>query len=269
MKYLALVVIFVFFIACKQEKKEAVKEEVNKEAIVVSPASNYPDKLQQIFDEHGGVTNWKKMKTLVFDIPKPNAREVHTVNLQTRQGKVQVPTYTMGFDGSKTWLLDVENNFKGDAVFYHNLMFYFYAMPFVLSDDGIEYGAADDFIFEGKAYPGISINFNPGVGTSYKDKYYIYFDQETHRMAWLSYSVSYRSGESSDNFSYIHYNDWQTISGLVLPKSITWYKTEDGVLTEPRNTVSFENVVLGKDVQPNTFFNKPEAAVFVEGKVQS
>jgi len=268
MKYFVFVVVFSFFISCKQEKKEMLNEEASKEIVAITTSNNYSEKLQQVFEAHGGVAQWKKMQSLVFELPKPDAREIHTINLQTRQDKVETPSYTIGYDGIKTWLLDTDNSFKGDAVFYHNLMFYFYAMPFVLADDGIVYGETAAVVYEGKSYPGVSIRYNPGVGTSYKDLYFIHFDPDTKQMAWLGYSVSYRSGESSDKFSWIHYNDWQTISGLVLPKSITWYKTEDGVLTEPRNTVSFENVVLGKDVQPNTFFSKPEAAVFVEGKIQ-
>ncbi|MGJ8731757.1 MAG: DUF6503 family protein [Cellulophaga sp.] len=268
MKYLALMVFSVFFISCKQEKKETTKEEVKNEEKVAVVTSNYPEELQEVFKAHGGLDTWKNMGTLTFDIPKPDAKETHTVNLKTREDKIETATYTIGHNGAKTWLLDTDGTYKGDAVFYHNLMFYFYAMPFVLADDGIVYEETEPVVFEGKGYPGIKISYNPGVGASYKDLYFIHFDPKTKKMAWLGYSVSYRSGEVSNKYSWIHYNDWQTVNGLVLPKSITWHNVEEGLIKDARNTVTFENVTVTKEAKSASFFAKPEAAVFVEGKVQ-
>lgn len=268
MKYLALALFSIFIVSCKQEKKQAPKEEAKQEKTLEVEVTAYPQELQEVFKAHGGLDTWKSMKSLTFDIPKPDARETHTINLHTREDKVVTPNHTIGFTNGKTWLLDENKDFKGDAVFYHNLMFYFYAMPFVLADDGIIYGETEPVVYEGKSYPGVKISYNPGVGASYKDLYFIHFDPDTKQMAWLGYSVSYRSGEVSNNYSWIHYNDWQTVNGLVLPKSISWHKAEEGVIKEVRNTVPFENVMVSKEAKPTSFFAKPEAAIFVEGKVQ-
>ena len=69
----------------------------------------------------------------------------------------------------------------------------------------------------------IAFLLNGCVGASSKDEYFIHFDADTHQMAWLGYTVTYRSGESSDNVKWIRYNDWQEVNGLALPKSITWH----------------------------------------------
>lgn len=268
MKYLALALFSVLIVSCKQEKKQTTTEKAETKEILEVKINAYPNELQQVFYAHGGISAWKNMKSLVFDIPKPDARETHTINLHTREDKIVTPKHTIGHNGSKTWLLDTEGEFKGDAVFYHNLMFYFYAMPFVLGDDGIVYGETEPVVYEGKSYPGVKISYNPGVGASYKDLYFIHFDPDTKQMAWLGYSVSYRSGEVSNKYSWIHYNDWATVNGLLLPKSITWHNVKEGVIKDARNTVTFENIEVSKEAKSSSFFAKPEAAVFVEGKIQ-
>lgn len=53
-----------------------------------------------------------------------------------------------------------------------------------------------------------------------------------------------------------------------MPKSITWHNVEEGLIKDARNTVTFENVTVTKEAKSASFFAKPEAAVFVEGKVQ-
>ena len=63
--------------------------------------------------------------------------------------------------------------YEGNPKFYYNLMFYFYAMPFILADDGIKYTDAEPLVFEGKSYPGIKISYEAGVGESPEDEYVI------------------------------------------------------------------------------------------------
>ena len=64
-----------------------------------------------------------------------------------------MPDLSMGFDGKNFWLADEKESYKGDPIFYHNLMFYFYSMPFVLSDKGLRYYDTEDLIFEEKRTP--------------------------------------------------------------------------------------------------------------------
>ena len=125
-------------------------------------------------------------------MPKPDGKETHTTNLYSRKDRIDASNFSMGFDGEQVWLLDENGNYKGDPVFYHNLIFYFYAMPFILADNGIVYGETEDLVFQGKRYPGIRISYEVGVGTSYKDEYFIHYDPETYQMTWLGYTVTYR-----------------------------------------------------------------------------
>ncbi len=254
-----------FAAACKQNAKQEETKTVIDTKIAETP-KKYPKALQNVFDAHGGINNWKEERTLSYELPKPDAKETQTIDLWSRKDRVDTDNLSIGFDGNKVWLLDADGTYEGDAVFYHNLMFYFYAMPFVLADDGIHYGETEDLVYEGKSYPGISISYESGVGTSPKDEYFIHFDPETNQMAWLGYTVTYRTGESSDNVKWIRYDDWQNIDGLTLPKSITWYNYEGSKILDARSKVPFENISLSKMPKSDGFYAKPESAVWVEPK---
>lgn len=265
MKKTAIVLLAIAMGACKNDSKKEEVPNVEKEVATITE-SNYPEALGAIFDAHGGLDAWRGQHTLVYDIPKKNFTETHTIDLRTRKDRVDSEQFSLGTDGNQVWLLDSDENYKGDAAFYHNLMFYFYAMPFVLADDGIIYSEAPDLEYGGKTYPGIRIAYESGVGTSSKDEYYIHYDAENHQMTWLGYTVTYRTGEKSETIKWIRYDDWQNLEGLTLPKSITWYNFEGAKILDARSTVEFENVTLSKVSKPSDFYEKPSEAVFVEVK---
>lgn len=266
MSKLTILVLFVVISACKQTPKTEKNQEPVQQEILENDAV-YPDAMVKVFDAHGGLEQWKKQRTLSYVLAKPELPETHTVDLWSRKDRIDTDQFTMGFDGEKAWLLDTDETYKGDAGFYHNLMFYFYAMPFVLADDGIMYSATEDLAYEGKKYPGIQIAYESGVGASSKDEYYIHYDSDTHQMAWLGYTVTYRSGESSDNVRWIRYDDWQEVNGVLLPKSITWHNYEGRKIMEPASTIVFEGVGLNENSKPEAFYDKPENGEYVPIKL--
>ena len=265
MKTISLLLVLITMVACKENNK-SIKSPVQSTAEQTKIAANYPEALAKVLQAHGGVETWKAQKTLVFNKPTSEVNEVYTIHLQTRKEKVTSGTVVRGFDGENVWVLDPENQFKGDAIFYKNLYFYFYAMPFVLADKGLHYSEVDNLEVEGVSYPGIKITFGDGVGESPKDEYYLYYDDETNQMAWLGYTVTYRTGEKSDKISWIHYNEWTVISGVKLPKSISWHKSEGNKIMEVANTVVFENATLSTNAMDHTYYTKPESAKIVERK---
>ncbi len=254
------------FLSCKDAQKETnsnstlpVIDKIVSIEIIGGPVAN----IKRVFEAHGGLDTWKKQKTLVYDLPKPDFTETHSIDLISRKDKITSANHTMGYDGEAVWLLDVDESYQGDPIFYHNLMFYFYAMPFVLADEGINFSATEDLEYEGVSYPGLRITYDNGVGTSPKDEYYLHYHPETYQMQWLGYTVTYRSGEPSDNVKWIRYNDRMKIDGLVLPKSITWHDYEGRTIKEEKSTVTFENVSLSTAPKNDDFFQKPDNAILV------
>ncbi len=241
--------------------------EASKMAVKIDD-SKYPESLKKVFDAHGGLATWKNKRTLSFEMTNGKGIEKQTIDLRSRNEKIEMPDISMGSNGTEIWLLDENEAYKGDAVFYHNLMFYFYAMPFVLSDEGINYTEAEPLEFEGTSYPGIRISYDDGVGLSAKDEYYVYYNSESFRMEWLGYTVTFRSGEKSDNVKWIHYNDWMNVEELLLPKSLTWHDYEGRTIKSAREPRNFENVSLTVTALPTDFFVKPSRARIVKDKME-
>jgi hypothetical protein len=217
----------------------------------------------KIFDNHGGLDKWKSMKSMSYEIVKEEKNEKQFIDLQNRRERIEGSNFTSGYDGKEYWV-EADTSYDGNPKFYTNLMFYFYAMPFVLADEGINYDKTEPLEYEGKSYPGYRNSYGADVGVRPEDEYFIYFDSETYEMAWLGYTVTFFSGEKSKKISYIRYNDWKKYEGLKLPNSITWYKVEDGKITEPRNTRNFDEVVVTETSFPDSKFIKTSSAKIVE-----
>ena len=256
--------IIITTIACKNESKSKRSEinEISKDNITTSI---YPEAITKVFDAHGGIDRWNTMKTLSFAMEKPDGIEITITDLKTRAERIDAPTYTMGFDGETLWVNEKDDvEYKGNAKFYKGLMMYFYAMPFIVGDDGIVYEAAAPLTYEGKSYPGILISYEAGIGESPDDQYIIYYDAETGQMQWLAYTVTFGKDKKSKDFHFIRYNDWQTINGLVVPKRVDWYNYENNQPTTKRSTVEFFDVILTDTITNKNKFKMPEGATLIE-----
>ncbi len=266
MKQFFILGTLLLFVHCKEAPKtNTTKEEPAMEDMGEAEVM-YPEGLAKVLEAHGGLKAWKSKRTLTYDLPKPNGTETHITDLYSRKDKIEMGSVSMGFDGKEVWLVDEAGIYGGDPIFYHNLMFYFYAMPFVLADEGIVYSEADALMFEDVSYPGIQISYNAGVGTSPKDEYYIHYDPNTNQMAWLGYTVTYRSGEKSDNVKWIRYADWMKVDGLLIPKTLTWHAYEGREIKEAKNKYTFENVSFSAESKPVDFYAIPEKGKVVTKK---
>ncbi len=256
MRYTVLLVALVVITSCKSSTEEKV-------ATTPEVKINYPATLVEVFDNHGGLDKWKSMKSMSYEIVKEEGNEKQTIDLHSRREKVEASNFTSGYDGTDYWV-EADTTYKGNPKFYTNLMFYFYAMPFVIADDGITYSDTESLEYKGKSYPGIRISYGEGVGVSPEDEYFLHYDADTKEMAWLGYTVTFFSGEKSDKRSYIRYNDWKNFNGVKLPNSLTWFKVEEGKLIEPRSTRNFDKVMVTETVFDDATFEKTAGATVVE-----
>lgn len=243
-KILFLFTLSLVVVSCKPKEK---KNDVYK---------NYPKQLAEVLKKHGGLDNWKLLQVLSFK----KGEETHTTDLHSRKTVITSPKYSLGFDGKDVWVSDT-TAFKSNPKFYYNLFFYFYAMPYVLADDGIQYEETKPLLFKGKSYPGYKISFNADKGSSPDDNYYVYYNKETNQMEWLGYTVTYFSKESTDKKSLIKYDKWEDVNGFLLPKELVWYKQdENGNPTEPaREPVVFTNATASQGKLADRHYQNPAA----------
>ena len=251
--------------SCKQTTTEKVEEVLEtpepeqKEEVVKDRSINFPEEIASVFKAHGGIKTFDDMNTLVFEMEKPDGNEIHTTDLKSRHAHIKSDKFTLGFDGNEAWLeKEEEVEFKRDPRFYHNLMFYFYAMPFVLGDNGITYTKVDPIKADGGTYPGFEISYGEGVGDSPEDNYYIYYDATTHQMKYLGYTVTFFTKEKSKKVKFIEYTDWNEVNGLLLPKTLKWRAYKDGEVGEYLGKdVSFINASASKEKVDVALFAKP------------
>ncbi len=266
MKKIAIVAFSIFaFVACKENIKEGVVQEIEVKKDAVEMAKKVlPDNFSAVVNAHGGLSQWDKMNNICFSFDGRGGEEVHTVSLKNRNEKIENEKWSIGNDGNGVWLLENEPEaYKGNAMFYNNLMFYFYSMPFVLADNGIVYTPMPAKELDGKMYNVLKVSYEDGIGYSSKDEYMLFSDPETNKMAWLGYTVTGKSNAKSDKWSFIKYSEWQEVNGLQLPKKLTWYKVENNLPTEMRNDLVFKKITLTETVIPNSVFAKPEGAVLI------
>jgi len=231
----------------------------------ISITERFPNKLNSMFTAHGTYEKWDSMNQLSFDLlKKGGATETHLVDLKSRNTLISSSKFTIGFDGNDVWM-NAEGKFPVErARFYHNLYFYFYAMPFVLGDPGITYSKVKDLDFESKKFTGYKITYENNVGDSPDDNYFVYFDKASRQMTWLGYTVTYGDDKPSTEIHYIKYTEWQTVNGLLLPKKLQWYDSENNLPVIPSNTADFENISVSEKMIDASKFVKPEGGLIGE-----
>ena len=229
MNYITYLFAFIILISCNPSSENEPKA-----------TKIYPDEITAILDHHGGLSQWKKMKTMSFEIVRKDGNEKQYIDVTTRKERIEGSNYSTGFDGEQVWLL-ADSTYHGNAKFYHNLMFYFYAMPFVLADDGLVFSQTEPLVMEGDTFPGLRVSFDSDIGFSPEDEYFVHYEAKTNRMAWLGYTVTYYSQEKSKDVHWIKYDDWGTHNDLVLSNSLSWYQYENALPTVFRKKQELTN----------------------------
>lgn len=252
--------------SCKDKSAEPQTEnEPNIEEELDVLSRTYPENLTKVFDAHGGIEAWNEMETLEFSVEKPGGYEITTTDLKDRYALIEMPKNTMGFDGEVVWMKNKDNVvFEGNPASYYNLMFYFYAMPFVLADDGTLFAETDPLTVEGKTYPGIQISYENGVGASSNDEYILYYDADSNQMSWLAYKGENTENEKNHDWHFIKYSNWQEAEGLLLPETMVWYNVENNKPTTPNHEVKFVSPMLTTVKMDIRVYGRPEGGELVQ-----
>jgi hypothetical protein len=277
-KFILLLAILLTLSACKNDKKtdsenlseDATIKEMEMDSTETSVTTNsekpkeYPSQFNAMFTAHGGLNHWKKMNNLCFEMKGKNGTETHTISLPDRKTKIESKDWSIGYDGKGVWLLKHKLGYEGDPALYNKLMFNFYAMPFIVADQGTNYTAIETTELDGKMYNGYKVSYNDGIGDSSKDEYIVYIDQKTNQMAWLAYTVTTKGQKKSNDWHYIKYDKWQEVNGLQLPEKITWWNVENGKPHDEEMDVKFDKITATETKLEPSVFKKPAQAEYVK-----
>ncbi len=222
---------------------------------------HHSEEMVKVLEAHGGFDKWSAMKSLHYVLGEG---ETQLISLSDRKVLVKNEKRTIGFDGKDVWVLP-DSVDAGGARFYHNLYFYFFAMPFVLGDPGITYEFQGSKVLLGKELNGVKVSFGSVVGDSPNDNYILWYDPATYKMEWLMYTSTYRSGKPSDRYNLIKYNDWQAFGGLLLPTKLQWYVYQEDRIGDVRGEALFSDIEISAELPDAMQFEVPSGAQIAEG----
>ena len=249
MKNLIALFLLLFLVSCNDRAQKEAKD---------NPA--YPDVINTVWQAHGGLDTWREFGLMTFTIGEGATAETHYINLANRKVLIESDSFRLGMDGEKVWVEPSLQAFGRDARFYHNLMFYFAAIPFVFADPGVNIRDAGIRKLDGNEYPAISVFFDEGTGDADDDEYVMLINPQTNRVEWLLYTVTYFSGEKAERYNALHYEDYRNVDGLMMVGKLTGYTYANDTTGDQRYENRFTNQSFKLNAMEDSRFEKPQHA---------
>jgi hypothetical protein len=230
---------------------DSSKSETNSIATIeISP------QFKKVLDAHGDWSQWLNAEAFSYALVHETnlTQESHFINLKSRKVRISSAFFEMGFDGEKTWISPNREAYSGKSIkFYHNLYFYFFSIPFVLTDPGVTVEKVEDKLLNGKTYPTFQAKFDSKIGDSPDDQYFLLINPETNQLEYLLYTVTY-FGNSTPSFNALKYEDYRENNGIFFPRILTGYVYENDSTKDLRYNVSFGDVLLMPDPFETSLF---------------
>jgi hypothetical protein len=129
-------------------------------------------------------------------------------------------TALLFYDGERAWISPASVTVPR-ARFHLQTWPYFLAAPFKLQDPGTHLEPTGRHPLDGTPCETARLTFDPGVGDSPDDWYFVYEDPETGRLAAMGYIVTYGGvtvEEAEAEPHAIVYHDYVTIDGVTLSR---------------------------------------------------
>ncbi len=270
---LTLVALLAVFTACSEKPKQENTTDTadSVQTVVTDPIEEkiktLPKPLAQGIAAHGGLEKWNNFRTLSYTLgnsEEDTLKERQHIDLHNRKVLIEGKGYNIGFDGTQVWVSPSKADFAGpSARFYHNLVFYFFGIPFLLADDGAIYEELGEQTVNDKTYNAVKVTYASGTGDAPDDAYIAHFDMETNELSLLLYTVTYFNGGKKDapaSYNAMFYEDWKNINGLKVPTRLKGYKYADGKTTELRYTKLFSDIEFSEEALSESTFAMPEVA---------
>jgi len=218
--------------------------------------------LAETFEAHGGLDKWSGMNTMTYTMdgfpltPQVAEHSVSTVDLRTRNNRIESEGYTVGFNGKQAWAVPGKDAVGLPPRFYSLGSFYFIGMPFVFGDDGTVVTDEGTGEFKGKTYRVVNVGFKKGTGSTSKDDFTLFIDPETDLLALIHHSVS---EIGVDRVTWV-FDEWQEVDGLLIPARLTYYPGRNPDDPGEGAVTLVKNVKLSKKTPAPSIYNPPANA---------
>jgi hypothetical protein len=187
-------------------------------------ADNSP--LERTYNAHGGLQRWNAMSQMTYAMegfpltPQAGERSISTVDLSTRNNRIESEGYIVGYNGVQAWAVPDVESVGLTPRFYTLGSFYFIGMPFVFADEGAIISDDGTGEFKGKPYRVVNVGYKKGTGHTSKDDYVLFIDPDTDMLALINHSVSEVEAVKRVTWTF---DEWQEVDGLMVPVKLTFY----------------------------------------------
>lgn len=242
--------LLLFVFACGQQNS-------NNQPEASKPKTNF----EKMLDAHGSLEKWNSYGTLEFDIYSSSDTVHHIIDLKSREELATTDKYKVFFGKENLWVApDKEAYGKDEPQFYKNLWFYFFSLPFVAADQGVNQFDLESKTMGDVQYNGIKLTFGENVGDSPDDQYLLWLNAKSNQLEWINYSVTYWNEENAEKYSAIKYQEWQTVDGLTVPRLFSGHKWQGDTIGDERYRFVFDNVKFSESRPDPSLFTQPEAS---------
>lgn len=226
------------------------------------PRLNQPEDFLRVLEAHGNWQKWIESEGMSYTLFHESnlQQENHFFNLTDRKARIDAAGFQVGNDGEGVWVGPNRQAFGGQSVdYYHNLYFYFYSMPYILTDTAVEVSKVENRKFNGKVYERFEAKANSESYRSPANSYEILINPETQLIEWVLYRVTFFN-PSNQIISGMKYEDYRETDGMKFPRLLTGYRIEGDSAVRVQNQVSLAGITLTADELDEAIFEMPEKA---------
>ena len=278
MKALLAVLTTVTLLGCNQaNKKEATEEPTSEVAMetVETPVEEKEltpgQKFAQTIEQAHQKERFSQKDNVSFDLVLSfggQERVNDRVSMNTATSKLRLDSKNgtaVVYDGTDIFITpkDAEQNGVRFGIFTWT---YFFALPFKLSDPGVNIALQGEKQLADTTYTTSKLTFDNNIGDAPDDWYILYTNPQTAQLEAAAYIVTYGTGDVEKAESDPHaitYSDYVEVEGI--PIATTWkfygWNEEQG-LTDQLGEAKISNITFNK--VSAEMFDKPENAARVE-----
>ncbi len=252
-------------LSCKKDPKNQTGDPAEEEVLTENEETTTAesDVLNRVIDAHGGKARWDEFKAVYFEIERSDYQEKYDVNLDNRDVRIEYKDHVIGKMDETIWIKNLgDEDFKGDAEYLHNFMYYIRLMPFILADDMLSASEVNPLNYEDISYPGVMVRPDPQLsGKTKDDEYIIYYNPNNFQMEWLAYKVNFYNNTNEDLYTLIKYHDWEQVDSLLMPSVVQWHIFEKGEVKDQISEMFYRNTSFKTKAPDGALFSKPEDAL--------
>lgn len=280
MRNLGYLSVVILLLSCSGVKQGTSEEEWIPSAWVHQRVNGAKDRLAkseggqlvwESIEAHGGLEKWFANGALSFHFDyqpldgKVRRNSFQTIDQWSVRSVHELATdrsVHFGWDGANAWVYPDTAEVPVNVRFWANTPFYFLGLPFVVSDEGIQYEVLPADTLDNRVYDLVRITFKGETGDAPDDFYVLYIDQQTKLLGALRYIVSYPGffpdgGHSPEKIMKV--KGLTNVDGIRLSSGYETYWWKESVAGEHITNIDVSDVSFKKELSED-FFEMPEGS---------